>query len=130
MSRDNSQISGEFILIIFLMLTAIVSFFAYDEIQFKDRAVSVSGTISNIKTVPRKRLVTVIYHMNSKPQIAKLTIPFWDSRKSGEEIKLLVDGQDVKINEFLFIHRLSIRIVAGVLFLLVVVFIARKLRKK
>jgi len=129
MTGKHSQISSSFIITLTLMLITVVGFSVYDEVKFKNRAVSVSGTISNIERVPKKRLVTVIYHRNLKPQIATLTIPSWDSRKSGEEIKLLVNGQKIKIDEFLFLHSLSIRIFAGALFFLVIVFIARKLRK-
>jgi len=128
-NNNNSQISGGFILILLLMFSAVVSFFAYDEYQFKDSAVSVSGTISNIKRVPRKRIVTAIYQTDSGAKVAKLTVPFWDSRKSGEEIKLLVGNQDIKIAEFIFIYSLSVRIVAAALFLFAVVAISIKLRK-
>lgn len=127
--NSNSQISGGFIFILLAVIAVIAGYFAFEEINFKNRAQPVKGKILNVRAVPKKSLLSVNYQTASGSNIITVSVPSWDSREVGAEIELLIDGQDIKINELLYIHRMSISIVLGSLFLFAVVAIALKLTK-
>jgi len=91
----------------------IYTFFYISEDRFIENSTTINGKITAIKRIPRQQILTIRIENEVK---RKITIASWDDRRIGDEIIIRVgDGNhsQVKIDEFLYLHKTSIGFLGG-----------------
>ena len=91
------------------------------ELKVYAQAVTISARVVKIKIIPRQCLLKLeTEDKRFAGQILAASVPSWDSRNIGDRIVLKVDPEDpsrVWVDEFLYLHKTSLGILAGSLFL-------------
>ncbi len=94
------------------------------ELKGYTQAVTITARIVNIKVIPKLCLLTLeTEDKRFAGQLLAARVPSWDSRNIGDRIRLKVDPQDpsiIWVDEFLYLHKTSLGILAGSLFLCVI----------
>lgn len=116
---DSQTIGKGFAIPLTVVLVAIVGGAYHLENEYINNSIAVVGRIERLRVVPKKRIISVRVEADGQPDAARsheMVIEFWDSRKVGEPVKIrrrTADPDDVKIDEFIYLHNTSIRIAAG-----------------
>jgi len=115
------EISTGFIIVMAVLILGIVCLVYMRELRGYAQAVTIPARVVKIKIIPRQCLLKLeTEDERFAGRLLAASVPSWDSRNIGDRIVLKVDPEDpslVWVDEFLYLHKTSLGILAGSLFL-------------
>lgn len=119
--EKRTGISTGFIIVMVALILGISCLVYKHELKLYEQAVTITARVVNIKIIPRQCLLKLeTEDERFADQLLATSVPSWDSQDIGDRILLKVDPEDpslVWVDEFLYLHRTSLGILAGSLFL-------------
>lgn len=117
-------ISTGFIIVMVALILGIACLVYMQELKGYAQAVTIPARVVKVKIIPRQCLLKLkTEDERFAGQLLAARVPSWDSRNIGDRIILKVDPEDpslVWVDEFLYLHKTSLGILAGALFLCLV----------
>ena len=117
MPSEKSKISPGFVVITCILVVMVSAFIYMKENKKFANADTVYAIVVGSRIVAKRCLIEArIESGRYEAGILRVSVPSWDSRKLGERIRVRVDKNDrsiVEIDEFLYLHRASLGVLAG-----------------
>jgi len=122
--KKKTGVSPGFTIVMIVLILGISGLVHLHELKGYAKAVTISARIVSIRVIPRQCLLKLeTEDKRFSGQLLAASVPSWNSRNIGDRIRLKVDPQDTSIvwvDEFLYLHKTSLGILAGSLFLCVI----------
>jgi len=119
--EKQTGISNKFTIVMVVLILGIVCLVYMRELKGYAQTVTISARVVKIKIIPRLCLLKLeTEDERFADRLLAASVPSWDSRNIGDRIMLKVDPEDpslVWVDEFLYLHKTSLGILAGSLFL-------------
>jgi hypothetical protein len=119
--EKRTGISTGFTIVMGVLILGISGLVYMHELKGFAQAVTIPARVVKIKIIPRLCLLKLeTEDERFAGQLLAASVPSWDSRNIGDRIVLKVDPEDpslVWVDEFLYLHKTSLGILAGSLFL-------------
>ena len=131
--EKRKEVSGWFIVIMIVFVLGTAAYCYMNEQRSIENSVAITAKIVGAKNMPRKRILqleTIDERISGSTLF--VTVPFWDPKKEGEKIRVRIDPETaslVGVDAFVYLHKMSLGILAGCSLLFVIlsgVFIFRK----
>jgi hypothetical protein len=117
MPSEKSKISPGFVVISCILVVVVSAFIYMKENKKFANADTVYAIVVGSRIVPKRCLIEAKAESGRyEADILRVSVPSWDSRKFGERIRVRVDRNDssiVEVDEFLYLHRASLGVLAG-----------------
>lgn len=117
MPSEKSKISPGFVVITCILVVVVSAFIYMKENKKFANADTVYAIVVGSRIVPKRCLIEAKAESGRhEADILRVSVPSWDSRKLGERIRVRVDRNDssiVEVDEFLYLHRASLGVLAG-----------------